>query len=69
MALDVAASGLGSFAGKPMKFAGICCSVMPNGTALGKREENFPVVTGQMNPSGLEQKYTNRFDDPTYYTA
>lgn len=67
MSLDVASSGLGSFAGRPMKYAGICCSVLPNGTALGKRNENFPLPKGQLDPSGLEQKLTNRFDDTTYY--
>jgi hypothetical protein len=67
--LDVANSGLGSYAGRPTKFSGICCSVLPNGTALGKRQENFPLPVGQLGPSGLEQQLTNRFDDYTYYTA
>lgn len=67
MPLDVCNSGLGSYAGLPMKFAGMCMSVLPNGTALGKRGENFPIPSAQLSPSGLEQKLTNRFDDITYY--
>jgi hypothetical protein len=67
--LDIANSGLGSFAGKPMKWAGICCSVLPNGVALAKREERGPLYYRQLGPSGLEQKLTDRLDDKTYYTT
>lgn len=63
---DVANSGLGSYAGKHIRFAGITCSVLPRGNALGKLEETDNPQT-PMTPSGLNVRYTNRFDDPTYY--
>ncbi len=68
MALDVASSGLGSFAGKHAKTAGMTFSAMPNGTCLAKKEESFWVPPA-ISASGWEQRLTNRFDDPTYYDA
>lgn len=53
---DIANSGLGSFAGKPMINGSITCSLMPTGAQLGKMYERnaFPPV---LDPSGLNIHY------------
>jgi len=54
---DVANSGLGSFAGKPMIHGSITCSLMPNGIQMGKMYERNPFPATAMDPSGLNVKF------------
>ena len=64
MPLDVAVSGVN---GSPVQFAGMTMSQLPI-RAMAKKTETY-WVPQHITPSGLEQKYTDRFDNPTYYTA
>ena len=66
MPLDVASSGLGSYAGRAVRL-GITCSALPTGP-LAKKDETF-WRKNDISASGLEQKLTDRFDDKTYYTS
>ena len=62
---DVANSGI--LPGRPVQFAGISVSVLPNGQALGSRQENK--WTGNpISASGLNIKLGTRFDDISYYS-
>ncbi len=65
MALDVAINPSGT---GPTQFAGITCSVTKLGNAMGRHRETYPVPL-HITPSGLEVKYTDRFDDPRYYSG
>ncbi len=64
MPLDIAGSGIG---GPPIRFAGITCSALP--TRVMARHDETYWVPPHITPSGLEVKYTNRWDDPRYYSG
>jgi len=49
------------------KYAGIVSNARPGGHYTVQRER--APVPEAFSASGLNVKYTNRFDDPTYYTA
>lgn len=45
----------------------IVCST--NGKSVAKNTESQEVNHDGGTPAALEAKYTNKFDEPTYYTA
>jgi len=65
MPLDVATfpSGMNPI----VRFAGITCSALARGP-MARHDETY-FVPRHITPSGLEVKYTDRFDDPRYYSG
>lgn len=63
---DVCNSGIKQ--GSPQVYAGVTCSVLPTGKAMAQRGQSM-WVPSYVSASGLNQRYANRFDDPTFYSS
>jgi hypothetical protein len=61
---DVANSG--TRPGHPVRFAGMTISALPTGPMSRIEDAGVPAA---ISASGLNARYTNRFDDPTYYSS